>query len=108
MSEYQIEKQEKALRMVMERMLPDFVKKCREPDEPLIIHQDAFAVDYNEYELLGMAIKFAGLYARNLLRGNEAHRVRYRIDARNLNLAQTVHNVARNSSRHRKRSIRTK
>jgi len=61
-----IEKQAKALRMLMERMLPDFVKKCRETDEPLIIHQDAFAVDYNEYELLGMAIKFAGLYGKEV------------------------------------------
>jgi hypothetical protein len=50
----------------MERMLPDFMKKCREPDEALIIHQDAFAVDYNEYELLGMAIKFAGLYGKEV------------------------------------------
>ena len=66
MSENVIEKQEKALRMAMERMLPDFVKKCRETDEPLIIHQDAFAVDYDEYELLGMAIKFAGLYGKEV------------------------------------------
>jgi hypothetical protein len=49
MSEHDIEKREKALSMAMERMLPDFVKSCKEPDEPLIIHQDAFAVDYNEY-----------------------------------------------------------
>jgi len=66
MSEHDIEKQEKVLRMAMERMLPDFVKKCREPGEALIIHQDAFAVDYNEYELLGMAIKFAGLYGKEV------------------------------------------
>ena len=66
MSEHDIETQATALRMLMERMLPDFVKKCRETDEPLIIHQDAFALDYNEYELLGMAIKFAGLYGKEI------------------------------------------
>ena len=33
---------------------------------PLLIHQDAFAVDYEEYELLGMAIKYAGLYGKEV------------------------------------------
>ena len=56
----------KALWMAMERMLPDFVKSCRETGGPLLIHQDAFAVDYNEYELLGMAIKFAGLHGKEV------------------------------------------
>ena len=62
----EIEKREKALRMAVEKILPDFVKSCSEIDEPLIIHQDTFAVDYNEYELLGMAIKFAGLYGKEV------------------------------------------
>jgi hypothetical protein len=31
-----------------------------------VIHQDAFSVEYDEYELLGMAIKFAGLYGREV------------------------------------------
>jgi hypothetical protein len=66
MTEQELEKRETALRIAMERMLPDFVKSCRESDEPLIIHQDAFAVDYNEYELLGMAIKFAGLCGKEV------------------------------------------
>ena len=66
MFENDIEKREKALRMAMERMLPDFAKSCRETDGPLLIHQDAFAVDYDEYELLGMAIKFAGLYGKEV------------------------------------------
>jgi hypothetical protein len=58
-----IEKREKALRMAVERMLPEFV---RETGDPLFIHQDAFGADYDEYELLGMAIKFAGLYGKEL------------------------------------------
>ena len=66
MSQQDIEKREKALRMAMERMLPDFVKSCRETVGPLLIHQDTFAVDYDEYELLGMAIKFAGLYGKEV------------------------------------------
>src|ERR1700739_1244316 len=53
MSQQDVEKREKALRMAIEKVLPDF--SCKETDGPLLIHQDAFAADYNEYELLGMA-----------------------------------------------------
>jgi hypothetical protein len=43
--------------------LPDFVQKCQSEVEVLILHQDAFAADYQdaEYALLGKAIKFAGI-----------------------------------------------
>jgi hypothetical protein len=66
MTDQELEKREKILRLAMERMLPEFVKSCEETGDPLLIHQDAFAADYNEYELLGMAIKFAGLYGKEL------------------------------------------
>jgi hypothetical protein len=35
----------------------------------IILHQDAFAADYQEeeYRLLGMAIKFAGIFGRDVL-----------------------------------------
>ena len=66
MTEQELERREKALRMAMERILPEFVKSCAETDGPLLIHQDGFAADYDEYELLGMAIKFAGLYGKEL------------------------------------------
>ena len=65
-SKAELEKREKALRMAMERILPEFVKSCTETADPLLIHQDGFAADYDEYELLGMAIKFAGLYGKEL------------------------------------------
>jgi hypothetical protein len=61
-----VENREKVLRIAIERMLPDFVKACRDDVEALIIHQDGFAADYNEYELLGMAIKYAGLYGKEI------------------------------------------
>jgi hypothetical protein len=34
----------------------------------VVLHQDAFAADYqdDEYKLLGMAIKFAGLYGKEI------------------------------------------
>lgn len=66
MSQQDVEKRDKALGMAMEKVLPDFVKSCRETVGPLLIRQDAFAVDYDEYELLGMAIKFAGLYGKEV------------------------------------------
>ena len=49
-------------------MLPDFVRACRASDTAVIIHQDSFAADYqdDEYALLGMAIKFAGLYGKEV------------------------------------------
>jgi hypothetical protein len=53
----------------VEKMLPDFARACRAPDTPVVImHQDAFAADYQEeeYRLLGMAIKFAGICGKEV------------------------------------------
>ena len=49
--------------------LPDFAKMCRDPGAPVVVmHQDAFAADYQdeEYRLLGMAIKFAGICGKEV------------------------------------------
>jgi hypothetical protein len=45
------------------RKLPDFAKACADDTEPVLLHQDTFAADYQEdgYTLLGMAIKYASL-----------------------------------------------
>ena len=44
-------------------MLPEFAKACADDTELVLLHQDTFAADYqeDEYTLLGMAIKYAGL-----------------------------------------------
>jgi hypothetical protein len=44
-------------------MAPEVVKTCADDTERVLLHQDAFAADYqeDEYKLLGMAIKYAGL-----------------------------------------------
>ena len=57
---------EAALAAEVERVLPDFANSCRDKADVVIIHQDAFAADYqdHEYALLGKAIKFAGLHGR--------------------------------------------
>jgi len=59
---------EAALAAEVERLLPDFVNSCRDKADVVIIHQDAFAADYqdHEYTLLGKAIKFAGLHGKEV------------------------------------------
>ena len=48
--------------------MPDFLNSCRDKTDVVIIHQDAFAADYqdHEYSLLGKAIKFAGLHGKEV------------------------------------------
>jgi hypothetical protein len=64
----ELQQKEAALTAKIKGLLPDFVKACRANDDAVIIHQDSFAADYqeDEYVLLGMAIKFAGLYGKEV------------------------------------------
>ena len=66
--EKQLMAKEAALAAEVERLLLDFVNSCRANADVLIIHQDAFAADYqdHEYALLGKAIKFAGLRGKEV------------------------------------------
>jgi hypothetical protein len=66
--EEELMEKEAALAAEVERLLPDFVNSCRDKADVVIIHQDAFAADYQdqEYELLGKAIKFAGLHGKQV------------------------------------------
>ncbi len=66
-SDEELKQKEAALSTEIKRLLPDFVKSCLK-EEMVIIHQDSFAADYqqDEYMLLGMAIKFAGLYGKEV------------------------------------------
>jgi len=50
-------------------MLPDFARARRARDILVVImHQDAFAADYQEeeYRLIGMAIKFSGICGKEV------------------------------------------
>ena len=67
----QVEQRVETLKTTVEHYLPDFVKaveavKHSEGEDKgiLVIHQDAFAASYHkdEYTLLGLAIKYAGLH----------------------------------------------
>jgi hypothetical protein len=68
MPEAELMEKEAALAAEVERLLPDFVNSCRDKADLVIIHQDAFAADYqdHEYALLGKAIKFAGLHGKEV------------------------------------------
>ena len=50
------------------KKLPEFAKACADDAELVLLHQDAFAADYqeDEYRLLGMAIKYAGLRGKEV------------------------------------------
>jgi hypothetical protein len=65
----ELARKEADLIRAIETMLPDFAKVCRAFDTPVVImHQDSFAADYHEeeYRLIGMAIKFAGICGKEV------------------------------------------
>jgi len=59
----EIMQREANLVLEIQQKLPDFVEACADDVEVVLLHQDAFAAAYedDEYRLLGMAIKYAGL-----------------------------------------------
>ena len=48
--------------------LPEFVEACSAAVDVIVLHQDAFATEYQDAEcvLLGMAIKYAGLHGKEV------------------------------------------
>jgi hypothetical protein len=59
---------ESSLIATIRKKLPEFAKACAEDTELVLLHQDAFAADYqeDEYTLLGMAIKYAGIRGKEV------------------------------------------
>jgi hypothetical protein len=59
---------ESSLIATIRRKLPDSAKACVDETELVLLHQDAFAADYQEddYVLLGMAIKDTGLCGKEV------------------------------------------
>ena len=59
---------ESSLIATIRKKLPDFARMCADDTELVLLHQDAFAADYreDEYMLLGMAIKYAGLRGKEV------------------------------------------
>jgi hypothetical protein len=61
-------RRESSLIVTIRTKLPEFAKACADDAELVLLHQDAFAADYqeDEYTLLGMAIKYAGLRGKEV------------------------------------------
>ncbi len=59
---------ESSLIATIRKNLPDFAKACADDAELVLLHQDAFAAHYqeDEYVLLSMAIKYAGLRGKEV------------------------------------------
>ena len=57
------------LQKEVEQKLPDFARMVRDSSSDMVVmHQDAFAADYQEeeYRLLGMAVKYAGIMGKQI------------------------------------------
>ena len=50
MPEEELMNREAVLAAEVERLLPEFVNSCRDRADVVIIHQDAFAADYQDHE----------------------------------------------------------
>jgi hypothetical protein len=59
---------EREFKEAFEKDLPEYAKMCQGHEPVIIFHQDAFAADYQpeEFTLLGMAIKYAGLTGKDV------------------------------------------
>ena len=68
MAENEVMQRQSELVSRIQSRLPDFVKACAADADMVVLHQDAFAADYqdNEYALLGMAVKYAGLCGKEV------------------------------------------
>ena len=68
MSNDERRQRESNLIATIRRELPEFAKACADDTELVLLHQDAFAADnqQDEYRLLGMAIKYAGLRGKEV------------------------------------------
>src|ERR1700757_4311600 len=68
MTEEERMQRESSLIATIRKQLPDFARMCASDVETVMLHQDAFAADYqeDEYMLLGMAIKYAGLRGKEV------------------------------------------
>ena len=68
MNNHERMQRESNLVAIIRKKLPEFAKACADDTELVLIHQDAFAAAYqeDEYALLGMAIKYAGLQGKEV------------------------------------------
>jgi len=68
MAENEVMQRQSTLISKIRNLLPDFAKACAADADMVVLHQDAFAAAYqeDEYALLGMAIKYAGMCGKEV------------------------------------------
>ena len=68
MTDTDIIQRQATLVSTIQTRLPDFAKACADDVDVVLLHQDAFAADFqdDEYALLGQAIKYAGLFGKEV------------------------------------------
>ena len=68
MAENEIMQRQSELVSKIRNLLPDFVKACAAAADMVVLRQDAFAAAYqeDEYALLGMAVKYAGMCGKEV------------------------------------------
>ena len=68
MTDSDIMQRQSTLISKIRNLLPDFAKACAADADMVLLHQDAFAAAYqeDEYALLGMAIKYAGMCGKEV------------------------------------------
>jgi hypothetical protein len=66
--EERMQREANLIATIRAKLLPDFARMCADDSELVMVHQDSFAADYqdDEYLLLGMAIKYAGLRGKEV------------------------------------------
>jgi len=64
----ELEERKKELRRAISATIPRLLEMAASDADTVILHQDAFAADYQdaEYLLLGMAIKYLGLHGKEI------------------------------------------
>jgi len=65
-----VAQRENTLVTAVKTKLPEFATLCEDPSrDAVILHQDAFAAAYQdeEFKLLGMVIKYAGLNGKQIV-----------------------------------------
>ena len=68
MAENEIMQRQSELVRRIQSSLPEFVKACAAAADMVVLRQDAFAAAYqeDEYALLGMAVKYAGMCGKEV------------------------------------------
>jgi hypothetical protein len=81
---------ESSLLATIRRKLPDFVKACADDTELVLLHQDAFAADYQEHEYGGVSPHYLSAAAELGCRLANQFQARIRLGLAKVGLVQSL------------------